>query len=295
MPRDHVSDLFSAAYDGGLSSEQAERFSAHIERCAACATDYDAFRQSLLALRATPRARMPRPVHIPSTPPVAEQRPGAAWWQRIRMRRLVPGGATAIAAVAAAVILVLVTRQASGLQPSNRPLSAGALATPTAGACPSALSSAAVAGPPAGYQHRASAADPGRPGQELVLATQSGSAAPGAAVVVYAQLSVPRPSAAAPGATASGLEVGAVPCVSVTGLSSSGTPAALAAPGVFGGAAPNGSNPVGRAQAAQALLTFTVPPGTAPGTQLHVVATVPPGYPDAGEPPLTADLIITVQ
>jgi hypothetical protein len=43
------------------------------------------------------------------------------------------------------------------------------------------------------------------------------------------------------------------------------------------------------------LFEFTVPPGTPSGTVLFIVASVPPGYPQAGDPPLTVNLRITVR
>jgi hypothetical protein len=296
MARDHVRDLFSAAYDDMLSAHDAARFQVHMERCDACAAEYDVFRQSVDAVRAMPAARMPRPVHVPSTPPIAEQPTIAARWRGLRMPRLrlLPGAATGIAAVAAVALLILATRQGGGT--TDRSLSAGSAggASPAPNAqslaCPTTLTGTAAA-PPTDYQHRVSASDPGRPGQELVLATQTGTARAGSQVAVFAQLTVPRPSLGAPGANAPVTKVGELPCLAVNGAPAA-VRAPVAAPTEAVGAQPGSAPFIG---AASPLEIFTVPAGTPSGTQLHIVATVPPNYPQAGDPPLTADLVITVQ
>jgi hypothetical protein len=296
MARDHVRDLFSAAYDDMLNAHDAARFQVHVEQCDGCAAEYDAFRQSVDAVRAMPAARMPRPVHVPSTPPIAELPTIGTRWRRLRIPRLrlLPGAATGIAAVAAVALLILATRGGGGTS-DRTSLSAGSAAVPPNGqstvACPTALTGT-VSGPPADYQHRVSASDTGRrPGEELVLATQTGTAHAGSQVVVFAQLTVPRPSLGAPGANAPLTKVGELPCLAVNGASPGLRPG-LFAPTEAVGAQPGGATVSGTPTP---LETFTVPAGTPSGTQLHIVATVPPNYPQAGEPPLTVDLVITVQ
>ena len=295
MARDHVRDLFSAAYDDMLNAHDAARFQVHVEQCDACAAEYDAFRQSVDAVRAMPAARMPRPVHVPSTPPIAEVSTIGARWRRLRVPRLrlLPGAATGIAAVAAVALLILATRGGGGTS-DRTSLSAGSAAVPpnaqSTVACPTALTGT-VSAPPADYQHRTSASDRGRPGQELVLATQTGTAPAGSQVVVFAQLTVPRPSLGAPGANAPVTKVGELPCLTVNGASA-GLGPAFSAPTGAAGAQPGSATYSGTPSP---LETFTVPAGTPSGTQLHIVATVPPNYPQVGDPPLTADLVITVQ
>jgi hypothetical protein len=296
MARDHVRDLFSAAYDDMLNTHDAARFQVHVEQCEACAAEYEVFRQSVDAVRAMPAARMPRPVHVPSTPPIAEQPTIAARWRGLRMPRLrlLPGAATGIAAVAAVALLILATRQGGGAPDRNSLSGAGSAIAPQSGqaaiTCPTTLAGT-LSAPPADYQHRVSASDPGRPGQELVVATQTGTARAGSQVAVFAQLTVPRPSIGAPGANAPLTSVGELPCLAVNGTSAAfSSPAAT--PGAAAGVQPGAATFNG---AALPLETFTVPAGTPAGTQLHIVATVPPNYPQAGEPPLTVDLVITVQ
>jgi hypothetical protein len=306
MLQSHVDHLFSSAYDDQLSEHEAQRFQEHIRGCEACSSAYEAFRTSLDAVRALPQARMPVAVHLPSTAPVAEQRPFA----RIRIPRLRfgAGGATAIAAAAAAVIVAVALLRPGATPNTGTSLQSGGdfggASTVQGGQCPTPVQATSVTGaPPAGYNYRSNASDPHRPGQQLVLATSTSEAAPGSDVIVYAQLTVPLVAAAVPG-SAGGTQTGAgtaavVPCLTLSGLGNgSFSPLALAPGGanhpapssaVAGEAAPYSNT------ASSALFTFTIPPGTPPGTVLYVVATIPPGYPHAGDPPLTVNLQITVR
>lgn len=111
MPPRHVDDLFSAAYDDALTERQRRFFTEHLQECSQCRSAYEQFHLSVDTVRALPPARMPIPVHLPSTAPVAEQRPLARlrlpWTPRFR-----PGMATGVAALAAAVLVaVAVTHQ----------------------------------------------------------------------------------------------------------------------------------------------------------------------------------------
>ena len=304
MAPKHVHDLFSAAYDGTLGGAQAERFRAHVDTCPECAQAYDVFRTSVDAVRALPAARMPLPVHLPSDAPVPEQTL-AARLRRLPRFRFVPGAATGVAAVAAAAIVVLaLNHQGGGNVATNRGI--GPNANSVAGgapACPQPVPASANPASPTAYQHRVSASDRGRPGQELVLATQTGSAAPGTQVLVYARLSVPQPSAGAPGAAAARSAApvnttAVVPCLRVSGAGplafapahSVKTDGNAAAPVV-----PNGlSQAPGIPAGSEAIQAFTIPAGTAPGTVLYITATIPANYPLAGDPTLSVDLAITV-
>lgn len=286
---DHVSDLFSAAYDGELTEEDAARFHAHLMLCSQCRGDHEAFRRAVDALRAEPRAQMPRPVHIPAShadePALPRRR------LHLRLPRLLPGATTAVAAIAAVVVLVMVSRSATTTPGKSlaSPNAAGAAAAPAG--CPTAVTAAAPAQLPAAFQHRVSASDPGRPGQELVVASSTGDVPAGSTVRVFAQLTAPRPSAASPGSQASLADVAAVPCLQVNaqrGPTKEGAQPEQSLPQVAIG-------DLSVSAKADAIASFTVPAGTPSGTVLHLVATVPPNYPFSGEPPLTVDLVIVVR
>ena len=300
MARDHVSALFSAAYDDALDADEAARFRSHIDECEQCGIEYDAFRNAVNAVRALPPARMPRPVHVPSTPPVAETHSFGTRLRGVQLRRFLPGGATALAGVAAVVILILVTRQTAPGTPrtqSGAALAPRFSAAPGAG-CPTTLSGTVLANtPPSDYQHRATAIDPGRPGQQLILASANATVAPGSQVVVFAQLTIPRPSDAAPGSHGAPQQLRALPCLSVNGPSASKVITQRLTPLQAQSQAPDEAQPVPGSgiPVATPLEAFTVPPDTPTGTQLHVTATIPPGFPDPGDPPLIADLVIAVQ
>jgi anti-sigma factor RsiW len=307
MPAAHLHQLFSAAYDNALSEQQAAQFEEHLRTCAECTSAYEAFRISIDAVRALPPARMPHPVHLPSASPVAELPSFATRMRRISRLRLFPGVATGLAAAAAAVIVVIAVSRGNGSSTSIGTSTAN-LRNPsgTTASCVMPLAAPAAA-PPAQYQHQVSAADPGRPGQQLVVATSTGAATAGSRLLVYAQLAFPLPVAGpANSAITPVAKTGAVPCLSLTG--SNGTslsPEPLSAPSVVSGPAgadalvpvrPNaGSAPTPVLSSDGQVLSFTIPPGTPRGTVLHVVASVPANYPLPGDPPLMVDLVITVQ
>jgi hypothetical protein len=309
MPPRHVEQFFSAAYDDELSEQQAEQFHEHIRSCASCAATYDTFRASVDAVRALPQARMPVAVHLPSTAPVAEHQP-RRWRPGFPRLRVGYGGATLVGAVAAAVIVAILLVRPTGNGGSTTALQAGGSNPQSAlnsnPSCPGTLAASNVSGPPAGYHHIAYQQDTLRPGQQLVVATSTGDVAAGSQVIAYAQLTVPLAAAVAPGSSGAASAAGhgavaVVPCLSVTGIGNAvASPlAAVPAPGVQdSGLSPSALSPsavhAGSAPSSS-LFEFTVPPGTPPGTVLFIVATVPPGYPQAGDPPLTVNLQITVR
>lgn len=315
MATKHLHDLFSAAYDGALDVNDAQRFRAHLDGCAECAAAYDQFRTSIDAVRAMPPARMPLPVHLPTDAPVAEQTLRSRL-PRVPRLRLVPGAATAVAAVAAAVIVVVALNNHGGSNAlstgGSRGGSAALNAPATVASCPTTLASPVAAATVAAYQHVVRASASGRPGQELVLATQGATAAPGSQVLVYAELIVPGATAAAPGSTANSTSTGAVavpsttahaavvPCLRVSSSPTKEVFAPLqratylpAAPGAAqqpaSGALSTGATTSAPVQA------FTVPPGTPPGTVIDVTAVIPANYPAPGDPPFTLGLQITVR
>jgi hypothetical protein len=304
MPPRHTDDLFSLAYDGQLSDSQRQRFDAHLRECAECRSGYEHFQTSVDALRALPAARMPRQVHLPSTPPVAERRTPVrlGWPGFLRYRVGLASGLAAAAAVA--LVVVAVTHQAPrGASPTG---SYGAAAVPaqrgageTGGAaetasCPRPASSTAGA-PPASFSHRSVATDAARPGQQLLLATTSGQAEAGAQVPVYAVLTASLPVAGNRGAPSAGASIAAIPCVTAA------TPLHLVPAGPLSDSAEHGAAATGAKAAQQApgdgaaLFYVTVPSGTPSGTTLRVMATIPAGYPDTGNPAITAELTITVR
>ena len=311
MASQHVPDLFSAAFDGELSSEQWLQFKEHLATCVECAAAYETFRTGVESVRLLPAARMPLPVHLPSGAPVAQRQTAAAWLRGLRRRvPLVPGGATAVAAVAAAAIaLIALTHPATTPNPTtsasnpNTAAGRGEAGSAAQGACPS-RAAAVPSAKEAAYSYRETKTDPSRPGQVLVIATDSATAAAGSQLVFYASLSVPLPTAGAPGAPASTAAAAVVPCLSVTGLPGSQLPLAVPQPPSFAAAANGAAAPQPASgtqdsslatQADAGLQTITIPAGTPPGTVLHIVATVPAGFPSAGDPPLSIELTITVR
>jgi Putative zinc-finger len=299
----HIDDLFSLALDGGLSDAQRQRFDAHMRECAQCRSGYEEVQAAVDAVRALPAARMPRVVHLPSTPPVAEQRtrPTLGWPAFLRYRA---GMASGVAVAAAAAILVVaVTHQgtSSGTRP-NAPLSAAqrnnAASTASGGAstpsCPQPAGSTAA--PPAQFNHRSLATDAARPGQQLVLATTSGEVGAGTRVPVYAVLTAPLPAAGEAPALRSATAIEAIPCVTVA------RPLSIAYAGNVGAdqfqvpaAAPQATGTYKGSAVPQPVFYITVPPGTPSHTTLQITATVPAGYPNAGDPALSVELTITVR
>jgi len=301
MPARHLDDLFSAAFEGELTDQERHLFDTHIAQCADCRSAFERFQLSVDAVRALPAARMPIPVHLPSTPPVAEQRPFARW-RRPGFLRFHPGLATGLGAAAAAVIVaVALTHQGTTVSTSGAPANrgGGASAPEAAGTnsnCPLAATAGSTTAP-AGFSNVQTITDPQRPGQRLLIATSSDRVSPGSQVPIYSVLTVPRPAAAAPGATGvSAASVAVVPCITVTGNGQLTRPAggAAAAPAFATPLTIQGTPYAADKATGPPLLYFTVPPGTAPGTVLHVTAQVPADYPQPGDPPFSVDLTITV-
>jgi Putative zinc-finger len=316
MAPKHARDLFSAAYDGALDVNDAQRFRAHLDSCAECAAEYEQFRAGIDAVRAVPPARMPLPVHLPTDAPVAEQTLRSRL-PRMPRFRFVPGLATAAAAAAAAVIVVVALNNHGGsnaLSTGNGSFGgAGAQNAPaTVTSCPATLASPVSATAVAGYQHVVRATASGRPGQELVLATQGATVAAGSQVLVYAELTVPQASVAAPPGAGNGASAGSVasassspahaaavlPCLQVSSRPTKVVFAPLqratnlqAAPGAAQQPA-SGALSTGPSAPIQA---FTVPAGTPSGTVIDVTAVIPANYPASGDPPFTLGLQITVR
>lgn len=292
----HVEELFSAAVDDQLSAQQAATFDRHLETCETCATAYETFRHAVDSVRALPHAAMPLPVHLPSGAPQAERATAAAWLRWLRPRTLPFGAATGIAALAAAAIVVVGLTRGSApattttTAPNHAGQAGGALATPAA--CPTAAQSAGSA-----FAYRVSAADPSRPGQELLLSASEQSAAAGSAVRIYAVLTVPSQAIGAPGADAAVAPVSVAPCLSVNGLSAASLsePTGAAGPGV---PLPESGQQNSSAQGSASVAggeTLTIPAGTAPGTVVRVVASVPANYPGSAQASLSVALAITVR
>jgi anti-sigma factor RsiW len=312
MTRRHVDDLFTAAHDDDLSAIDDARFHAHIRSCKDCSAAFAEFTATVEALRELPKARLARPIHLPSTPPVAD-RSGRARisldWLNAGLLRRFP--ATAIAGAAAVVLIIVALVHSSGVPNGTLSTAAGsdhgagsaaapAIASPATNgqdaACTQPVTAVTGASPPVSFSAPQVITSPNLPGARLVLAASALSVKPGQSVTLYAQLSLPVPSLGAPGRTGVAPATRAVrPCVSVgVGNSSQviGTTSGALAGGGFepGVGSPNAVRP---STGAATLLGFTVPPGLAPGTELHVVASIPAGFEAPGSPALTATLTLT--
>jgi hypothetical protein len=309
MTRRHVDDLFTAAHDDDLSPIDDARFHAHIRNCKDCSAAFAEFTATVEALHELPKARLARPIHLPSTPPVAEgsRRPRISLeWLNAGLLRRFP--ATAIAGATAAVLIIVALVHNGVGVPSGTPTTAAggdrslgqvaapAIATPSAKAQDAACSQSILpipgSSPPASFSAPQVITSPSLPGAQLVLAASALSVKPGQTVALYAQLSLPVTSLGAPGSTGVAPATRAVrPCVSVgVGASSQviGTRS-----GTFAGGGFESPAPMHPSSGAAALLGFTVPSGLAPGTELHVVASIPAGFEAPDSPALTATLTIT--
>ncbi len=313
--RRHVDDLFTGAYDDDLSPIDEARFQAHLRSCSDCEAAYAEYTATVEALHELPKARMARVVHLPSTPPVAEEsgrRRISLGWLNAGLLRRFP--ATALGGAAALVIIVVALAHAGGGTPT--PSTAGdsgsaiapaagsagdhGLATPAEeSACTQQVAPVAGATPPAGFSTPIIAKSLSQPGDQLDLSASSLMVSPGQQVVVYAQLSEPLSSAGAPGSLSSTSAIRAArPCVSVA----VGSGALLMLPTTyspeFGGAEPGATSGAGEpipALGSGPLVTFTVPAGLAPGTVIHVQAEIPAGFEVVGSAPLIATLTITTR
>ncbi len=319
--RRHVDDLFTAALDDELSPIDDARFYAHIQSCKDCAAAYAEFTATVEALRELPKARMARVVHLPSTPPVAEE----AARRRISIGWLNPGGllrrfpATALAGAAAVVLIVVALAHGGGNtstiigQPAagsdNGGAGAPAIAPGTTtqeAACASQVTAVTGSSPPANFSDPQVVSAPSLPGARLVLSASALSVTAGQNVGLYAQFSLPQVSAGVPGSTSLTTATRSLrPCVTVTVGNSATQLGVTAVPGNYGsntGAgyeptpmSPTPGGPPPGSSGSAPLFVFTVPAGTAPGTVLHVVASVPAGYESIGSPALTATLTITTR
>jgi hypothetical protein len=282
-----------------------------MQSCEPCAAAYAEFKATIEELHGLPRAPMPHVVHLPSTPPVAERPPrpriGLSWFNLGLLRRF---PATALAGVAAVVLVTLALTRPMG----------GTTSTPTAGsstsqvpsaahgpaadaACSSSIASITGAAVPSSFSHADLATDPAEPALHLVLAAPTLVVDSGKQAVVYAQVSVPVTSISNPGSAASPPAARALlPCVTVAGVG--GTAQALtvvpADSGSQGSAYVPRETPIGAPVfqyngTGGPFLTFQVPAGLAPGTQFHVTAIIPAGYLSPGSLPLTAQLTLTTR
>jgi anti-sigma factor RsiW len=306
----HLDDLFSAAYESELSSDEEARFESHMHACTACAAAYAEFRAGVEALRELPRARMPHAVHLPSTPPVAERssrpRAGLSWFNLGLLRRF---PATAVAGGIAVVLVVAALAHGNGGSSTGTVVPATANG-PNAHAAPSSVEAAcahpitAITGatPPATFIQEDLATDPALPAVHLVLATPSLVVTAGTTAVVYAQLTEPVSSIANPDSTGAAQPARAVlPCVSI-GVGANGQQVTFSGSGAVGaaGSETSGDEFPGSSTGltygglgSGPLLSFKVPAGLAPGTELQVTATIPAGYTGLGSPQLTAVLTLT--
>lgn len=309
-PRRHLDDLFSAAYEDELSPIDEARFRNHMQSCEPCAAAYAEFKATIEELHGLPRAPMPHVVHLPSTPPVAEQtsrpRIGSSWFNLGVFRRF---PATALAGAAAVVLVILALTRTAGV-PTSTPTagSSNAQGVPQAhvpaadAACVSSIASITGAAVPTSFSHADLATDPTQPALHLVLAAPTLVVVSGKQAVVYAQLSVPVAAISNPGSAASPPPARALlPCVSVgVGSTSERLQVLQAGSGSYLPTTPAPGTALGApgfqvSGATGPLLTFQVPAGLAPGTQLHVLATVPAGYLSPGSLPLTAQLTLTTR
>jgi anti-sigma factor RsiW len=195
MPTPHVTALFNEAYDGLLDDTSRQRFDEHLASCPACAAEFARLSASADALRAVPAARMPVPVRLPSTPPLAA-RVGLFDGLRERLRERPPllgmavsGLAIGGAAVAAVVIAVHHTGSST---PSlaQAPLTAGSYAQSSSAQADmrGGAAAPAPAAAQADFPYSVSVPVPGHAGEVLVLATQRPTYAAGEQVIIWARV-----------------------------------------------------------------------------------------------------------
>jgi anti-sigma factor RsiW len=317
--RRHVDDLFTAALDDELSAIDDARFHAHIRSCKDCSAAYAELTATVEALRELPKARMARVVHLPSTPPVAEE----SKRRRISIGWLNPGGllrrfpATALAGAASVVLIVIALAHGSGntstiVGPSVGNGDQGAVAPAVApgsatqeAACASQVTAVVDSSPPANFSNPEVVSAPSLPGARLVLSASALSVSAGQNVSVYAQFSLPQVSVGVPGSTSPSTATRSLrPCVTVTVGDTTKQVGVTGVPPIYGSGTGAGSDvpvpestgpgePLAGSSGGAPLFVFTVPAGTAPGTVLHVVAAVPAGYEGFGSPALSATITIT--
>ena len=316
--RRHVDDLFTDAFDDTLSPIDDARFRAHMASCKDCSAAFAEYTATVEALREMPKARMARVVHLPSTPPVAEETAR----RRVSIGWLNPGGllrrfpATALAGAAAVVLIVIALAHGAGsTSPTGQTAANGDQGGPVPAvgqpgsttqdaACASQVTAVVGSSPPAGFSQPEVVAAPSLPGARLVLSASALSPAAGQKVDLYAEFSLPQVSVVLPGSTSPTTATHSLrPCVTVT---DGGKQLGLTgAPPIYGSNGPGSDVPspespapggaVAGSTGGTPIFAFTVPAGTAPGTVLHVVATVPAGYEGFGSPALTATITITTR
>jgi hypothetical protein len=185
--RRHVDDLFTGALDGDLSPIDEARFHAHLQSCSDCSAAFTEFTATVEALHELPKARMARVVHLPSTPPVAEESPrgrlSLGWLNPGMLLRRFP--ATAVAGAVAVVLVIIALTHGSGAPTTNGADQAGGANSATApapaldAACgqPTAITESS---PPAQFAAPQVATNVSLPGVRLVLAaSRSQWAVPG--------------------------------------------------------------------------------------------------------------------
>ena len=195
MTARHVTTLFSEAYDGRLDDTSRHRFDEHLAGCATCAAEFARLSASVDALRATPAARLPVPVRLPSTPPVAA-RAGVLDGFRERMRERPPllavaVGGLAIAGAAVAAVVIAVHHTGSST-PSLAQAAQSAGSYAQSGSAQANVRGGAAAPAPAAAQadfpYAISVPVPGHADEVLVLATQRPTYAAGEQVTIWARV-----------------------------------------------------------------------------------------------------------
>ena len=278
--RGHVQRMFSDAYDGTLSGDARARFEEHLRRCERCSGSYARYCESIGVLASLPVARMPRRVHIPAD---AALRSISSGQRRSSLRFVAPlsGFAVAAAVVAIAVISLHNVHLGGGAGgAASDGLQHGAAAGPLTAGCAVQLS------PSVGLPQEGSAVssrgpstearDAVVPTTELLLTSQTASAAPGSMFNVVASL-VNTAATSAPGAAG-----GAPVCVSLT-ADIGGVTVPYAVPTAAGSSAASSSLP----------LRFDVPASVVPGSVLRVTVSA---YTEGQvRPPVTAVLLIPVE
>ncbi|HXZ99315.1 MAG TPA: zf-HC2 domain-containing protein [Candidatus Binatia bacterium] len=213
MSQAHVQDLLSAACDGELSAAERRRFDRHLEGCPTCSAAYTEMSTMVDAVRELPAARMPRPVLLPSGPPVRARAARLGWLGSLR-NPWAAGLAGAAVAAAVALAVVLPGRLTAGPAEPVAAGGAGLSAVPSAGSahtCAGCAAPSAASVPEAGPEFSgtqcapapipASAASAERPpagfsntdlqtrgATTVVVATQAAAYAPGQTVVIYARI-----------------------------------------------------------------------------------------------------------
>lgn len=293
----HVEPLFSAACESELSDTDRHAFDEHLRNCPRCSRLFADFTTAVDAVRSLPPARMPVAVRVP------QARPQSAW-PRVELllsagRRLLRprvGWGTAVGLLAAAGILVVALRHPGT---ATSPPGASSISQASGAAAASGCAPAAIGPSASAYANRVVATSPNSPGQQLVLASSSSAYSAGSQVTVYAAVTAPLPQSRPVGATplASPPVVTIPACVQVVvdgATQPPGVPAGAVADSGSSGSAPIQA-PAGGTAAPAGTVVVSIPAGLPPGTVVRLVATAPGGSALAGNPPLRAELTVTVR